>query len=777
MKIQLSPQQVAMMRRIDQQNQLNQYQQQVQQLGQQNLQQYGANNSLKPQGIIEGLATGLSGIVRRPLGMASKLVRGVADIGGRWAQTGDLTRALAESKPIEWQETDIAGMPTLTERENVSLANTPLEFGAGNALETLAWAAGAGGAKAPGILANMQAPGLVTKLASAPIFQAAAPAATALGRIGQAAKMGAIGGTMGGLGEGLINPETNTDLAAIAGQGVKGGLFGGAFGGGLQTVGEIGKAIKRIDLEKFGRGQQFKGAGTQPTMKSSRPWAGEERAWDNYDWIAKRTGKVDSSGLPIRDPKVIDEMPELVGKVRNESMDDIKRIWQQDGIQVSANDFVETATRDAAKKVGAGQGLELPMEVDKVMREMESKWLRKGWLNSDQLLNRSYNLTPDMMHDITQVVGKSAANASQILRKGNKTASELLDGVAKITIDNNASGFLGSLSDDYARANQAFSDWYNIFKPGLVRIGQGGKLSVTAGQAGLKQFAEPTLQRGLGRLSEIAGSKLKQVTAPETLKNVLGMAGNIAQKGIPIVAPALQNQSNWTPLNDQSAMTSQIQQMQDQLNNQFMMQQEQAAQESLPKLDRMFGQGATEMMLLLGMVGYTPQQALQQVMSNSQGTTSKALSASNVERLNEQKYVLDQLMGLKDTISQNQGQFNPITGLNTLQDLGATLGLDPGREGLRTNIDSLAQSVARAIEGARVTEADTKRYQRFLPSIYDSPQVAQAKLDSVIRMLQNRYQTSLQGYQAAGYNTGQSSDDAIYVPETEEEYALMSSTY
>ncbi len=92
MKIQLSPQQVAMMRQIDQQNQLKQYQQQAQDLGQQNLQQYGATNSIRPQGVIEGLATSLSGIIRRPLGMASKLVRGIGDIGTRWAQTGDLNK-------------------------------------------------------------------------------------------------------------------------------------------------------------------------------------------------------------------------------------------------------------------------------------------------------------------------------------------------------------------------------------------------------------------------------------------------------------------------------------------------------------------------------------------------------------------------------------------------------------------------------------------------------------------------------------------------------------
>lgn len=138
------------------------------------------------------------------------------------------------------------------------------------------------------------------------------------------------------------------------------------------------------------------------------------------------------------------------------------------------------------------------------------------------------------------------------------------------------------------------------------------------------------------------------------------------------------------------------------------------------------------------------------------GGGGKVLPASQAESAGmatAASKALDDVTGL---VQQNGDMMGPVTGrVSSL--LGSAQIGDQGMQAanLKAAMKQRAQVIGKYLEGGKLTDADIGRYVEQLPNLSDSPEVAQAKVASLRRLLSQKQQSELDALQAAGYGTGQ----------------------
>ena len=68
---------------------------------------------------------------------------------------------------------------------------------------------------------------------------------------------------------------------------------------------------------------------------------------------------------------------------------------------------------------------------------------------------------------------------------------------------------------------------------------------------------------------------------------------------------------------------------------------------------------------------------------------------------------------------------------------------DTEAQAFNSSMTAIAQEVGKAMEGGVLRQEDVKKYRIILPQIWDTPEVAQKKIDNVIKTLELKLQERL----------------------------------
>jgi hypothetical protein len=126
------------------------------------------------------------------------------------------------------------------------------------------------------------------------------------------------------------------------------------------------------------------------------------------------------------------------------------------------------------------------------------------------------------------------------------------------------------------------------------------------------------------------------------------------------------------------------------------------------------------------------------------------LTAGQAESLGGFQSALGQLGALEETIQGNRGFFGPIQG-GFLGDIAQSAGLSPERAAIQSQTGLLAQTIGRAFEGGKLTDADIDRYRKLLPNLSDTPDSAMRKLQQVRAELESQLGAQTQTLQQTGF--------------------------
>jgi hypothetical protein len=136
--------------------------------------------------------------------------------------------------------------------------------------------------------------------------------------------------------------------------------------------------------------------------------------------------------------------------------------------------------------------------------------------------------------------------------------------------------------------------------------------------------------------------------------------------------------------------------------------------------------------------------------------TSK-LSDAAIKATNDYTSALNILGSLKENITASSGKVGPVGGLSALDPW------DTESKSLQAKINTARQIVGKAMEGGVLRKEDEEKYKKILPTIYDTPEVAQAKIDYLIQNISAQMQnyTGLQNTRGGGTFQLPSSTDQV----------------
>lgn len=123
----------------------------------------------------------------------------------------------------------------------------------------------------------------------------------------------------------------------------------------------------------------------------------------------------------------------------------------------------------------------------------------------------------------------------------------------------------------------------------------------------------------------------------------------------------------------------------------------------------------------------------------------KALPAAQVAELADIKSSISQMQGLD--ISKYSNIMGPVQG----RVRGANP-YDKDAQAFQADMVLVAQNVGKALEGGVLRQEDTKKYLKILPQISDTPEVAQRKIQNVVKRLQNKLDERNRAFGGAGYS-------------------------
>lgn len=752
---------------------LDQQKQQYAQQGQQAIKNVGATNSIQPSGILGDLLTGITSPIRSLLGMGSKLVGGVVDIGKKFAETGDITRALAESTPIQQQGTGILGVPTMTASENKVLSERPLEYGIGNALNTGSWIVPAGGG-----------------------------ATSALGKIAQAGVRGAEMGGLSGLGAGMQADVENPNLGGVLQSGLQGAGMGLAFGAGTQALGQIGKGLLGKVGKTVPKNTTTGVVSTTPPKLSKLGQASQDTA--DLALIRDFGGSV----KPDKGMKLFRNFEDTFGvKTRDLSLKKTQQLVDST-MAKEAPELGKMISGSAQQQIAVKDILQpLKDSASKIKLESSKKAFMAAVTDVEKSLGKTGSVSVETANTIRQNVGSKAADVwNEIAKTGGsglqpmaKAYTGIYDSL-RTNIDNaliNAgyeSTVVKSLNQKVSNAlsmQQYMTKVRNTAMPKSAVTGVDMMLggfgisnpSVLAALGVKKGIETPGAQRLIARgLAGLDKLTTKTPTIPTAniaqgvqegvqgaVQNpLLGKLGGLAQKGITrqaIGIPQLGMQQT-NPNMEQSPYDEST----FQLPSYFTYQ---------PATPELGVQGD-----LTGQLGQQPimtyqdayNMAIQQygATTRSEANTiansilsaaktagtggGKQLPAGSLLKLADAENAITLLDNLEQTISENKDLFGPITGrLRAMNPWDTKASV---QQSMQTAVN---QIVGKAMEGGVLRAEDTAKYLKILAQVGDTPEAAIDKVRQLRKQLASNYAGIIKSYQRGGYDpyAGSGADSSI----------------
>lgn len=521
---------------------------------------------------------------------------------------------------------------------------------------------------------------------------AAGKATTTGGRIGSAALRGAGAGTLGGLGY----SETGKELeSALTGAGL-GAVLGGALQGTSELTQKIkaGKApevINTLDIDEISQLPKSTRSGLVKQAKSAGMWDSKLSESANIKNFLKSRGFAGKT--PAETLENMTQQFNTASKLKQEGLEEIG------GMSRSYLEQVKNNLDDAIRY----KGINLDAEGTKVYRDI-IKTLEKG--------------------------PQSAKELDKIIMQWNE-AGRLAKGAQKTNI----AGLYADAARELRNAMRSTSPTYDTALRALDNILGTEKAGVVS------KAAQATSKTGL-RVPFVSGTAVKTPVIPETISKVGSTIGKIQETGslgLPDwLLQALQTTTQVGQMAIPAAvgLTQQetVQPTQDitqgLLQGPTQVQQAQPQTQGISAINMMLAQG-----ILNGQISASEAEAVLNLLG--MGKSTSQVSQGQMDAQN----AIDMVNRLSQSIATTK-KTGPIKGLSTLSPY-ATEALD-----LQAQIDLARQVVGKFLEGGVLRKEDEEKYKKILPTMYDTPEVAQRKLRNLAIELQNR----MAQYEATGYS-------------------------
>jgi len=128
------------------------------------------------------------------------------------------------------------------------------------------------------------------------------------------------------------------------------------------------------------------------------------------------------------------------------------------------------------------------------------------------------------------------------------------------------------------------------------------------------------------------------------------------------------------------------------------------------------------------------------------GSTEKEVPAESAGRTAELQAGIDLAVGLYDTIDKYNGVLGPIKGT-----IRGKIPYDVDAQTFQSEMMTATQIIGKALEGGVLRQEDVKKYEKILPKISDTPEVARNKIAGVLEKLQNQLKARQEEMRASGY--------------------------
>lgn len=128
-------------------------------------------------------------------------------------------------------------------------------------------------------------------------------------------------------------------------------------------------------------------------------------------------------------------------------------------------------------------------------------------------------------------------------------------------------------------------------------------------------------------------------------------------------------------------------------------------------------------------------------------TQGKQLAPDKVLLVQEGQQIPTMLEDIKETISNNKGSFGPVVGR-----FSAMNPYDEKAQAIDSQVRASSQAFGRYMEGGVLRKEDEEKYRKMFPQLGDTPEVAQAKLQNVGRMLARKQNENIKALKAQGYD-------------------------
>jgi len=156
---------------------------------------------------------------------------------------------------------------------------------------------------------------------------------------------------------------------------------------------------------------------------------------------------------------------------------------------------------------------------------------------------------------------------------------------------------------------------------------------------------------------------------------------------------------------------------------------------------------------------YKNELGLMGAKTKAEEARGKDIPASQVVSIDDGNAALAQISDLDSTISANADIFGPVdgrlAGMNPYNEKGQTV---------NSQLKTAAQKVGTFLEGGKLTDRDVPKYEKMLPTLSDSHEVATNKLVLVKRLVANKQVSNIAALKGQRYNT-QGVDKGVVVPD------------
>jgi hypothetical protein len=145
------------------------------------------------------------------------------------------------------------------------------------------------------------------------------------------------------------------------------------------------------------------------------------------------------------------------------------------------------------------------------------------------------------------------------------------------------------------------------------------------------------------------------------------------------------------------------------------------------------------------------------------GVGGKAVSSATALNLADSQAAIDMLSTLEGEITGKKNLFGPVRGF-----FGGSNPYDTSSQGVQSTINATKQIVGKYLEGGVLRAEDEKKYEKILPTLRDTPQVAATKLANVRALVMSKVAAQQSTLTAAGYNPAIPASDVFEAPDGSE---------